>query len=209
VASEHEIQPLIERISRWFGKSMTARPNVAEDSLAALLRGESVGVDRLFELLYTDLRERADRLLQSDRKGKSLAPTELVHEAWLKFVRLDHLRLNGRQHFLAVAAIAMKQVLIDRARARLTLKRASGPKVELNSELPGGSPVAVDLLDFEDAMADLNGRFPEQATIAAMHLTGMTLREIADHQGSSFDSIRDQWRFARAYLNRRLGEEDA
>lgn len=206
VESQRAIQRLFGRVSRWLGASMSAAPNVAEDSLDSLLRGEAGAVDRLFEVLYADLRQRADALIGGERNGGSLAPTELVHEAWLKFVRHEHLQLNGRTHFLAVAALAMKQVLVDRARARATRKRDGGPRVELDSDVPGGTPIAFDLLDFASALSALDARFPAQAAIASMHLSGMTLREIAEHVGKSFDHVRDQWRFARAFLHKQLAE---
>ncbi len=151
---------------------------------------------------YAHLRALAG-LIHSERAGRqeSIQPTALMHEAWAKIVRG---KFESKAHFMAVAARAMRQILVDRARSRLTVKRGGDlQQVTLLDLAEEERPI--DVLVLDEALKTLEGFDERAARIAIMHtFGGMTAEEIAEVEGVSVRSVWRSWRFARAYLSRQL-----
>jgi RNA polymerase sigma factor (TIGR02999 family) len=177
-----------------------------EESFDALLAGSEHGAETLFKLTYEELRRRAAALLAQERPDHTLVPTALVHEVWIRVARDSRVRLRGRPQFLAIAARAMRQLLIDHARKRNTLKRGEPRREELHSQIEFAPGVALDGFELADALVELERRHARPSRVATAHLFGgLTLEEVAGIERVSHDTIREDWRFARNWLHRRLG----
>jgi RNA polymerase sigma factor (TIGR02999 family) len=172
--------------------------------LHRLAAGDESSRARLAELVYGELRALAGHQLRG-MQGHTLQPTALVHEAWLKLAGGDA-QFANRQHFLGVAAKAMRSVLVDHIRRKRADKRGGGaehtPLDETVAFLEAGE---VDLLDLDDALADLETDDPVLARVVEMRFfSGMTNKEIAAVEGCSESTIERGWRLARARLRERL-----
>ena len=162
--------------------------------------------EALLHELYRELRELAAHHLRGERSEHTLQPTALVHEAYLRLNARGGLALQGRTHFLAIASIAMRRVLVDHARARSALKRGGGVTHVTVGE---GNAICEDrtqdVLLVDAALARLALEDPQAERIVEMRFfAGMTEREIADVLGVSDRWVRKQWAFARAWLRRDL-----
>jgi RNA polymerase sigma factor (TIGR02999 family) len=156
--------------------------------------------------VYDELRRIAGRWFRGQRTDHTLQPTALIHEAWLRLARATPDRYADRHHFLAVAATAMKQVLINHARGRNAACRGGGwTRVHLD-RADRGEPVDPEvLLDLAEALDQLEGMDARKAAIAEMRLLGgLTLKEIAARLGCSMTTVEDHWRTTRAWLAARL-----
>jgi RNA polymerase sigma-70 factor, ECF subfamily len=199
------LRSLMGRLKAALGASLEPDCDALAASYDALLAGEPRGTNTLFELTYQDLRDRAAALLRQERRSHTLQATALVNEIWMRLVRGEQRRLRGRAQFLAIAARAMRQVLIDHARKRNAQKRGEGRREPLHSEIEIAPQVHVDGFDLAEALEELEGRHAREGRVATEHLLGgLTLEEIAGLLDLSHDTIRDDWRFARNWLNRRL-----
>lgn len=184
----------------------------------ALLRAARLGdreaYDRFFSRVYEELRRVASR--QAARFGRhgqeaTLATTALVHEAYLKLAGGAVVAGQDRVHFFALAARAMRQILIDHARERGRRKRGAGePRVELDAlafelEAPAGEAAAEDLLALDRALERLGAVDPElERMVEWRFFAGMTLPEIAELVGVSERTLKRDWSVARAFLVREL-----
>ena len=169
---------------------------------------------RIFELVYPELRRLASGLLARERSGHTLQPTGLVHEAYLRLVDQTSLRPKDRAHFLAIAARAMRNILIDHARAARALKRGAGwQRVTIadGSETASGDPAAArefQVIELDEALERLGTLDGRAAQVAEMRLfSGMTVRETADALGLSPRTVDDDWATARAWLSREIRGE--
>jgi len=178
----------------------SAHPEAAGGSPSA--NGAS---DRLMEVVYQELRELAARRLRGERPGHTLQPTALVHEAFLRLAERPDVRWSGRTHFFRAAALQMRRVLVDHARARNRAKRAGGLlRVTLTDDL-AATPPEVDILALDEALARLDRRSAQDRTIVELKFfAGMTEEEIAAALGISDRTVRRRWTFARAWLLREL-----
>lgn len=160
--------------------------------------------DGLLDELYEELRALAAHHLRGERADHTLQPTALVHEAFLRMNGRAGLAVQGRTHFMAVASIAMRRVLVDHARARVALKRGGGVTHVTVSEANAISEDRTqDVLRVDAALARLALEDPQAERIVEMRFfAGMTEREIADVLGVSDRWVRKQWAFARAWLRR-------
>jgi RNA polymerase sigma-70 factor, ECF subfamily len=175
--------------------------------LHRLAAGQQDAHGRLCELLYDELRAVADRQLRGAR-GQTLQATALVHEAWLKLV-VPGGDFSNREHFLGVAARAMRSVLVDHVRKQRAQKRGGDvAKTSLDEAvtfLEGGE---LDLLDLDAAMGELAAEDAGLARWVEMRFFGgMTNAEIAAVDGCSESTIERGWRFAKARLRSRLSPE--
>lgn len=188
----------------------------SEDVAALLERvraGDGDAAGALFAQLQGELRALARSVFRSQRAGHTLQPTALVNEAFLKMVgaRGGPSPWQDRAHFFAVAATAMRQILVNHARDRAAQKRGGGRdarRVTLSDValVPGGA--AADVLDVEEALAALSRVDPEQAKIAEMRcFAGLSNPEIAEVLGRSLRTVELQWRMAKSWLAARLGGE--
>ena len=157
--------------------------------------------DALFPLVYAELRQRAERLLRGERTGHTLQPTALVHEAWL---RLEGEWQGERGHYLALAATAMRRVLVDAARRRRAQKRGGdGPQIELGDLAE--TPRASGLVALDDALHELAEHDAELERLVELRFFGgMTHPEIAEELGVPLRRVERRWALARAFLNRAL-----
>jgi RNA polymerase sigma factor (TIGR02999 family) len=171
--------------------------------LHALRHGERDALDRILPLLYEDLRHLAGRQLGYERGPRTLQPTALVHEAYLKLAMGGNVAVADRAHFLAVAARAMRQVLVDHARRRHAAKRGAGwQRTTLAGEF-GSAPLdAEEMIALNDALERLDPR--QRQVVECRFFAGMEEQEIALALGISERTVRRDWVKARAWLNRIL-----
>lgn len=176
---------------------MVTRPSNANSSEA----------EDLFGTVYRELRALAGHALKQQRVEHTLQPTALVHEVWLKLASAES-EVRGREHFLAIASRAMRQVLQDHARARRAEKRGERePGFELTSESveAGGQEIEVTLLD--DALSALAALNERHARIAELRiLGGLTMPEVARVTGVGLRTAELDWKLARAWLRSEIGE---
>ncbi|MGE0813710.1 MAG: ECF-type sigma factor [Vicinamibacterales bacterium] len=170
--------------------------------------GDADAASRLMPLVYDELRRLAAGYLRRERRGQTLQPTALVHEAYVRLVRPSGQAWQGRTHFLAIAAVSMRQILVDRARRRHAAKRG-GDAVRLTLDeamLPADSRGAeVDLLALDRALDALAALDPAQARIVELrYFGGLTVEETADAVGLSPATVKRHWALARAFLKRTL-----
>ncbi len=180
--------------------------------LEAVLRGEPRSADELLPLVYDELRRLAAARLAREAPGQTLQPTALVHEAYLRLVGSDPARpWDGRGHFYAAAAEAMRRILIDRARDRKRLKRG-GTRDRRHLDLDGliaddASPD--DLLDLDEALGRLSLVDARGAELVKLRLyAGLSLDEAAAAMGVARRTAERDWSFVRAWLFRQLVTSD-
>lgn len=182
--------------------------------LESLEQGEGERAEELLPLVYDELRRLAAAKIAGERAGHTLQATALVHEVWLKLAGPlgGELRWNGRRHFCAAAAEAMRRILIDHARRKLAARRG-GDWLEItfgDHEAPQGVSPA-DMIDLNDALEKLAALDSEKAEVASLRLfAGLTVGEIAAAQGVSHATAKRRWLYARAWLGREMqrGEEN-
>jgi RNA polymerase sigma factor (TIGR02999 family) len=180
--------------------------------------------DKLLELVYDDCRRLAASYLQRENAGHTLQPTALAHEVYMRLIEQDRVDWKGRTHFMAIAAQAMRRLLIDHARGRDRQKRGGGWKrVSLDGgsgSSSRGSAIAdprskkkheseeVDVEKLDAILAELAELDERQAQIVTMRfLGGMTVEEVAIALGISKRTVEGDWTMARAWLRKRLAEE--
>lgn len=172
--------------------------------ISQAVAGDDRSMEQLLPLVYSELRALAGSYLD-DRAAHTLQPTALVHEAFLKMVGSDR-EWSGRDHFMAVAAIAMRQVLVDHARKRTADKRGGGAvkaavNVESLEESITGTSRELRVLDLDDLLSALAKADPRAARIAEMRLFGgMEHEQVARVLGISRNQVSIDWQFARAWL---------
>lgn len=162
--------------------------------------------EKLAEIVYGDLRHVAANLMRGERSSHTLQPTAVVHEAYLRLVDQNRTDWKGREQFFAVAAQAMRRVLVDHARKRATAKRGGAmQRVTLNEGVVGKTSTDVKLLDLNDALAGL-ARLDERMTrvVELKVFTGLTMPEIADVLGVSKRTVDGDWSVAKKWLRREL-----
>jgi RNA polymerase sigma factor (TIGR02999 family) len=164
--------------------------------------------DDLLPDVYTELRRLAAALTGRLQPGQTLQPTALVHEAYLRLVREKDPGWEGRRHFFGAAARAMREILIEQARRKATRKHGGGSgRVELAEDLAMILPPLDDLLAMDEAVEKLQADKPHLAEIVMLrYYTGLSFDETASVVGRSTSTIKREWRFARAWLARQVGE---
>ena len=169
-------------------------------------------LDSLLPVVYQELRRLAAGYIRHEKPGQTLQPTALVHEAYLRLMKDRPDRWQNRAHFCAIAAHSMRQILIERARARNAQKRTGEkPRITLEEELVQGGERSVDLLALDQAIERLAAFDPEQARIVELRFFGgLTVEETADALDISPATVKRHWTVARAWLARELeGRPDA
>ena len=181
--------------------------------LERLEAGDSRAVDQLFPLVYADLRGLAAAAMAREAQGHTLQPTALVNEAWLKLARGGAPAVSGREHFLAVAARAMRQVLVDHARRRAAERRGGGRVQVSLADIAGVDAMSVDpdeLLALDRALDELETIEPRlRQVVEYRYFAGLTDGEIASVLGVARRTVLRDWVKARAWLNRALAVEES
>ena len=162
----------------------------------------------LLPMLYAELRSLAAGLTARLTPGQTLQPTALVHEAYLRLVRDHDPGWEGRRHFFGAAAQAMREILIEQARHKSRLKRGGqAQRHELTEGLAWIEPPSGDLLALDEAIQQLQAKNAELAEIVQLrYYTGLSVEETASVVGVSVSTLKRDWRYARAWLARRMGE---
>jgi len=171
--------------------------------IAQARQGDRPSLDRLFELLYPDLRRIAHRRLSHSGRDGPFHTTALVHECYLKFAQRDALAPADRAHFLAYAASAMRSIIIDAARAAQAERRGGDQRhVTLDTQVGDSVAAAADeLLDVHAALEDLQRIDPRLVRVVEMrYFAGMTDLEIAEVLGLTDRTVRRDWEKARLLL---------
>ena len=179
--------------------------------LAAAVQGDKDARQRLDTQVYDELRQMAAVFLSQESPGHTLRPTALVHEAFLKLVDQRESSWHSRTHFFAIAAQAMRRILVDHARSRGRIKRGGGrQRISLNEELVINRDSDTDLLAVDEALNHLAELDSRQALIIEMRFfAGMTVAEVAEALSLSKRTVEREWTVARAWLRQQLSEDDA
>ena len=190
---------------------MPPRRVPASDRIGGLVAGSGAGagLDELLPLVYDELRRLARGYLRRERRAVTLQPTALVNEAYLKLRHHRPQQLQSRTHVVAVAAVAMRQILIEAARSRAALKRGGGAaRVTLDDGLIAGEPVTVDVLAVDEALRRLAEVDRDQARLVELRFFGgLTIDECAEALGRSPATVKRHWAVARAWLQREMSRE--
>lgn len=178
--------------------------------LSSIEQGDPHAAGELLPLVYDELRRLAAARLLREPPGQSVQPTMLVHEAYLRLVDTDAApHWNGRGHFFAAAAEAMRRILIENARRKRS-ERHGGQmrRVDLETVDPGAREREDELLDLDEALGRLEERWPEKAQLVKLrYFVGMTIPEAAETMGISHATAERHWTFARAWLHAQIRED--
>jgi len=172
-------------------------------------QGNQQALEELLPLIYNELRHLAHNFLYRERPGHTLQTTALVHEAYLKLIDQKDARWQNRSHFFAIAAQAMRRILIDSARRHAALKRG-GPQEKLSlDEAPDISlEPNTKLLALDEALKALAEIDPEQSRIVELrYFGGLTIEETAEVTKTSPATVKREWAMARAWLHQALTEQ--
>ena len=163
-------------------------------------------LETLLPIVYQELRRLAAAYLRRERAGYTLQPTALVHEAYLRLLKDKPGRWQNRAHFCAIAAHSMRQILIERARARDAQKRGGErQRVTLDEALVRGGEQSVDLIALDQALDRLAALDPEQARLVELRFFGgLTIEETAEAMNISPATVKRHWTVACAWLAREL-----
>lgn len=183
-------------------------PGEVTQLLQELRRGRAEAFDDLIPLVYEQLQQIARRRLGKERDDHTLRTTELVHEAYDRLVDHHAVDWNDRSHFFAVAARAMRQVLVEHARRKNAQKRGgSAPHVSVDETRPSDTPPSVAILALHDALEQLETLDARQAKVVeGRFFAGLTIGETAQMLDVSPSTVKRDWRTARAWLAKELRE---
>jgi RNA polymerase sigma-70 factor, ECF subfamily len=167
-------------------------------------------LEALTRLVHEELRRLAHRYMAAQRSGHTLQTTALVNEAYLKLAGQDEPRFANRSHFLAVAAKAMRQILVDYARGALRGKRGGGVKpVELDEAAVLSAEPTREILDLNEALEKLAALDSRKARVVEMtYFGGLRQEEIAEALDISVVTVRRDWAFSRAWLHAELSKAE-
>lgn len=165
-------------------------------------------LSRIFQITYGELRRIAQRMMSKERKGHTLQPTALVHEAYARLVDQTRVGVQSRAHFFGIAARAMRQVLVDHARKRSATKRGGGRKrVSLTRVAETGFDLDEDVLVLNEALAKLSSVDERMARVVELRVfSGLTMKEVAEVIGVSKRTADNDWSVAVRWLGRELSE---
>lgn len=175
-------------------------------ALLDLSRGNRQALDGLLPVIYDQLRDQARRALRGERPDHTLTPTALVHEAYLKLVRLERVEWRDRAHFFGACAVEMRRILVSYARQRKAGKRGAGvDHVPLDNAAVAAHDRPAELLALDEALERLRELDERQVRIVECRFfAGMSVEETAEALGISPATVKRDWTAARAWLNREL-----
>lgn len=185
----------------------TARAS-ASRLLKRAVEGDAAAASQLMPVVYDELRRIAAGYLRRERHAPTMQATALVHEAYVRLVQPEKRPWTGRTHFLAIAAVSMRQILVDRARRRHAAKRGGGAeRITLDDAiLAAPAPDSgIDLVALDTALNALAALDAQQARIVELrYFGGLTVEETAEVVGVSPATVKRHWTLARAFLKRAL-----
>ena len=179
--------------------------------LQNISQGDRDAVEQLIPLVYDEFRALAGSYLRRENPGHTLQPTALVNEAFLKLVDQKNVDWQGKSHFFAVGAQAMRRILCDHARSKSREKRGGDrQKISLNEEITLSPQRDEDLLAVDEALVKLSKVDPRQARIVELRFFGgMTVQEVAEVLEVSKRTVEAEWTMVKAWLRRELSAEEA
>ena len=196
---------------------MHSAPGPITELLHRSRAGDHDALNQLLPLVYQELRDQAARSFKRERRAITLQPTALVHEAYVRLLSHQRIQWNDRQHFFAVAARLMRQILVDHARARHAQKRGGLDRratqitlgdVDAASQVDEEAQM-VDLLTLDALLDRLAARNDRQGKVVELRVfTGLTVEEVAEALDLSPRTIKTDWQLARAWLIRELATAD-
>ena len=180
--------------------------------LAAIEQGDIQAVDRLFPLIYQELRRLAAQRMRKEKPGQTLQATALVHEAYLRLVGGDKQHWASRRHFFSAAAEAMRRILIENARRKKSLRHGGGrqrlaiDKLVLQSDNPAA---ADDLIALDEALENLSEKDKVKADLVKLrYFAGLTGEQAAEVLGISPSTADRYWSYARCWLRLEIDKGD-
>jgi RNA polymerase sigma factor (TIGR02999 family) len=188
------------------GELAQSEPREVTRLLRAWGAGEEGALERLFPLVYDELRRTARRFLAGERIGHTLQPTALVHEAYFRLVAQRRVQWQERSQFYAIAARSMRRILVDHARSRASLKRGGQHPLPLEEAHDVAERRPAELVALDDALTSLGEIDPQKAAIVELRFFGgLSNEETAVVLDCSRATVIRQWRIARAWLYDALG----
>src|SRR5262245_47186470 len=185
---------------------MASSPDEITRMLIEWSNGEREALHKLMPPFYGEMRQIAGRVLKRERRDHTLQPTALVHEAYLRLIDQRNVNWQNRAHFFAIAAQAMRRIIVDHARRHNALKRGGDNlKVELEAAilLPGAGDV--DVVKLDDALTALAAFDPQQERIVELRFFGgLSIEETAEVIGVSPATVKRDWSMAKAWLHREI-----
>ena len=170
--------------------------------------GDESALKNLLPLVYDELRRLARHYLQSERTDHTLQSTALVHEAYLRLVAQDPLRVESRAHFFGIAARLMRQILVDHARERGAAKRGGGCRITLDESAAFPQKQDLDLVALNDALNQLSRIDEQQAQIVELRFfAGLSIEDTSQVLKISPATVKRNWAHARLWLHRELSRE--
>ena len=184
-----------------------SREHISE-LLASWRQHDPAAREALVALVYDELHRLAHHYMRTERPGHTLQTTALVNEAYLRLVNVDQMQLRDRTHFVAMAATAMRRILVDHARAHARDKRGGGVMItSLAADMPAPAP-DLDVLALDDALERLAAIDPQQARVVELrYFAGLTIEEAAAALDISTGTVKREWVVAKAWLYRELRVE--
>ena len=168
--------------------------------------GDQLALEQLMPMVYAELRRIARHYMNRQAPGNTLQPTALIHEAYLRMTTDSEKNWQNRAHFFAVAATAMRHIMVDRARAQRSAKRGDGQRrVPLNEALDASRDRPGELIALDDALVELESLHPRQAKVVELRFfAGLSVPETGEILGVSPDTVMRDWRAAKSWLARDL-----
>jgi len=176
--------------------------------LIAWTRGDSRAFEQLVPLVHEELRRLARQYMVRERRDHTLQASALVNEAYLRLIDLNQMQWKNRTHFFAMSARVMRRILVDFARARRNEKRGGGaPRLTLDEALIPPKEAAHDVVALDDALRALAAVHPRKSEVVELrYFGGLSLEETAEAMHVSIDTVKRDWRFAKLWLLREIGE---
>ena len=189
---------------------MTSKADDITQMLSELAGGNRSIVDAMMPLMYSQMHQMAERQLRRERADHTLNATALIHEAYVKLIGQEKVSWQNRAHFMSVAAMAMRRILINYAKSRRAEKRGGGNAVAtFNEEFHNRQAKAEELIDLDEALSNLAGFNERQAKVVEFSFFGgLTHKEIAEVLKVSVPTIHRDWRLAKAWLSAQMAEDE-